>query len=153
MMDVVFWLAQHLLAVLLAGTVRVPEIFLLSLVYRLLTNDRDVNVSVIWAAFAGGLLWDLRWIGIPFFTLCYVLAVLGVMSFWNTLPSSGRTMPIIFFLFWAAQLLPAVLFVLVLERGTGNTDWMLFGLQQGCAVPISFLSAFLYFRHEKSRNV
>ena len=153
MKGVVFWLAQDLLTVLLAGTVRVPEIFLLSLVYRLLAGGRDSNVSVIWAAFAGGLLWDLRWVGIPFFTLCYVVVVMGVMSFWNTLPSAGRTMPIIFFLFWVAQLLPAVLFVLILERGTGSTNWALFAVQQGSAVPLSLLSAFFYFQHEKNRNV
>jgi len=153
MRDVVFWLSQDLLTVLLAGTVRMPEIFLLSLVYRLLTCDRDVYVPVIWTAFFGGLLWDLRWVGIPFFTLCYVVVIIMVMSVWNTIPSSGRTKFIIFSLFWTAQLLPAVLSVLILERETGNLNWMLFGVQQVCAVPVSLLSAFFYFRHEKNRNV
>jgi len=153
MKDIIFWLSQDLLTVSMAGTVRMPEIFLLRLVYRLLTGDRDVYVPVIWAAFFGGLLWDLRWVGIPFFTLCYVVVVMMVMSVWNTLPSSGRTAFIIFFLFWAAQLLPAVLSVLILERGMRDLDWALFWVQQGYAVPVSLLSAFFYFQHEKNRNV
>ena len=151
-MSGIFWLAQDLLTVLTSGTVRMPEIFLLSLVYRLLIGDRDVYVSVIWTAFFGGLLWDLRWVGIPFFTLCYVAVVMIVMSAWNTLPSSGRTALVIFSLFWTAQLLPAVLSVLILERETVKQGWTLFGVQQGCAVPVSLLSAFFYFKHEKNRN-
>ncbi|MCL2009105.1 MAG: hypothetical protein FWG71_00985 [Synergistaceae bacterium] len=148
----IFWLVQDLLTVLMSGAVRMPEFFLLSLVYRLFTGGRDVYVPVIWTAFFGGLLWDLRWVGIPFFALCYVVVVMMVMAAWNTLPSSGRTVFIIFLLFWAAQLLPAVLSVLVLERKTGNVGWTLFGVQQGCAVPVSLLSAFFYFKHEKNRN-
>ena len=148
----IFWLVQDLLTVLMSGTVRVPELFLLSLVYRLLTCNRDAYVSCIWTAFFGGLLWDLRWVGIPFFALCYVVVVMAIVLVWNTLPSSGRTMFVIFSLFWAAQLLPAVLSVLILERGTGNASWTLFWVQQGCAVPVSLLSAFFYFKHEKSRN-
>ena len=151
-MSGIFWLIQHLLTVLMSGTVRMPEIFLLYLVYKLFTGDRDDYVSVIWIAFFGGLLWDLRWVGIPFFTLCYVVVVMMVMSVWNTLPSSGRTMFVIFFLFWTAQLLPAVLSVLVLEREAGNLSWTHFGVQQGCAVPVSLLSAFFYFHHGKNRN-
>ena len=147
-----FWLIQDLLTVLMSGTVRMPEIFLLSLVYRLLAGDRDVYVPVIWAAFFGGLLWDLRWVGMPFFTLCYVVVVMMVMSAWNTLPSSGRTIFVVFLLFWLAQLMPAVLSALVLERKTGNFSWMLFGVQQGCAVPVSLLSTFFYFQHEKNQN-
>jgi FtsH-binding integral membrane protein len=147
-----FWLTQDLLTVLMYGTVRIPELFMLSLVYRLLTCDRGAYVSVIWTAFFGGFLWDLRWVGIPFFALCYVVVVMGVMWVWNTLPSSGRTIFVIFFLFWAAQLLPAALSLLILERKTENLSWALFGVQQGCAVPVSLLSAFFYFQREKNRN-
>jgi len=151
-MNGIFWLTQDLLTVLTYGTVRMPEIFMLSLVYRLFTGGRDAYVSVIWTAFFGGLLWDLRWVGIPFFTLCYVAVVMGVMSVWNTLPSSGRTAFVIFFLFWTAQLLPAVLSVLILDRKAGNLSWTLFGVQQSCAAPVSLLGAFFYFQHEKNRN-
>jgi hypothetical protein len=153
MTSALFWITQDLLAVLTSGTVRVPEIFLLNLVYRILTGDRDVYVPVVWTAFFGGLLWDMRWVGIAgFFALSYVAAVMVVLWVWNTLPSSGRTAFVIFFLFWTSQLLPVVLYLLVLERGTENLSWTFFGVQQGCAVPLSLLSAFFYFQHEKNKN-
>jgi len=151
-MIAIWWLVQDLLTVLMAGTVRMPEIFLLCLVYRLLTGERDTYVRVVWTAFFGGLLWDLRWVGIPFFALCYVVVAMAVMSVWNTLPASGRTVFVIFFIFWAAQLLPAVLSVLILERAAGNMSWELFAVQQGCAAPVSLLGTFFYFKHEKNQN-
>jgi rod shape-determining protein MreD len=136
---------QHLLTVLTAGMLRVPEIFLLSLVYGLLTKGRDANVSVIWTAFVGGLLWDLRWMGIPgLFALSYTGVALLVLWTWNTLPAPGRTLLVVFALFWAAQLFPAVLFfLLVLERGVGGAGGAFFAVQQACAIPLSLLGVFL----------
>jgi hypothetical protein len=152
MTSFLFWLGQNLLAVLTARTTRVPEIFMMGLVYRLLTGDRDANVGVIWAAFLGGLLWDLRWVKIPgFFASVYVGAVMMVLWAWNTLPASGRTPGVIFSLFWAAQLFPTILSILVLERGMSGV-WTLFGVQQGCAVPLSLLCTFFYFQREKEKN-
>jgi len=153
MMYCFFWLLQDFLTVLTEGAMRVPEIFLLCLVYRLLTKGRGINVFIIWMAFVGGLVWDLRWIGIPgFFTLSYVGVVMIVLGLWNTLPASGRAPFLVFFLFWGAQLLPTVLSILVLERNV-ESRWMLFCVQQGCAVPLSLLSAFLYVQREKAQNV
>ncbi|MDR1378699.1 MAG: hypothetical protein LBJ36_06555 [Synergistaceae bacterium] len=150
---VMFWLLQDFLTVLTFGTMRIPELFLLYLAYRLLTQDWGKNVSVIWAAFLGGLMWDLRWIGIPgFFILSYVSVVMVVLWVWNTLPTSGRTPTIIFFLFWTVQLLPAFLSTLILRRGADGGNWILFGLQQGCAVPIALLGVFLYIQHGKKQN-
>jgi rod shape-determining protein MreD len=148
-----FWLLQDFLTVLTFGAMQIPELFLLCLVYRLLTQSGEKNIFVIWAAFLGGLLWDLRWIGIPgFFILSYVSVVTGALWIWNTLPASGRTPTIIFFLFWATQLLPAFLSTLILRQGAGGEKWVLFGFQQGCAVPIALLSVFFYIQHEKKQN-
>ena len=149
-----FWFLQDALTVLISGDIQIPEIFLLSLVYRLLTKDKDANVSSIWMAFLGGLLWDLRWVGVPgFFTLNYVCVVMGIIWVWNALPVSGRTLFVIFLLFWAAQLLPAILSLFLLRYGSGSARWALFWLQQGCAVPLSFLGAFFYFQDEKAKNL
>ena len=154
MICALFWLLQDFLTVLTEGAMRVPEIFLLCLVYRLLTRDRDGNVAIIWTAFAGGLLWDLRWIGIPgFFTLSYVGVVMIVMWLWNTVPVSGRAPFLVFSLFWAAQLLPASLSIFVLERNVGSARWSLFWAQQGLGLPLSLLCAFIYDQREKARNV
>ncbi|MDR1979955.1 MAG: hypothetical protein LBQ42_14590 [Synergistaceae bacterium] len=147
-----FWLVQDLLTVLTFGAMQIPEIFLLCLVYRLLTQDWEGNVPLIWAAFLGGLLWDLRWVGIPgFFTLSYVGVVMVVLWIWNTLPVSGRTPLVIFFLFWTAQSIPATLSAFVLGR-INQASWMFFAAQQGCAVPVALLGAFFYVHHEKGQN-
>jgi rod shape-determining protein MreD len=153
MIYVVFWILQDLLAVLTAGTLQVSEIFLLSLTYSLLTKDRDAGVGVIWTAFAGGLLWDLRWIGIPgFFALSYVGVTLAVIWIWNALPLSGRTPSVTFFLFWTTQLFPPALFLLILGRDPGGAGWMLFAARQMLAIPLSFLGVFLCGRHKKMQN-
>jgi rod shape-determining protein MreD len=153
MIHAVFWMLQDLLTVLTAGIPQVSEIFLLSLTYSLLTKDRDAGVGIIWAAFLGGLLWDLRWIGIPgFFTLTYVGVVLIVIWAWNALPLSGRTPWVAFFLFWTTQLLPSALFLLILGRGLGGAGWLLFAARQMFAVPLSFLGVFFRERHEKRKD-
>jgi rod shape-determining protein MreD len=153
MIFVVFWFVQDFLTILTGEMLQIPEFFLLSLVYGLLKGEGDKNISIIWTAFFGGLLWDLRWMGIPgFFTLIYVGIVLIVLWVWNTLPSSGRTPFLIFTLFWATQLLPVLLFILIWEHSAGDAVWVLFGVQQGCAVPIALLSAFLYLQQEKGQN-
>jgi rod shape-determining protein MreD len=150
MIHAVSWILQDLLVVLTAGTLQIPEIFLLSLTYGLLTKDRDAGVGVIWAAFAGGLLWDLRWVGIPgFFTLSYVGVVLVVIWVWNALPLPGRTPSVAFFLFWAAQLLPSALLFLIPGRGAG---WSLFAARQMFAVPLSLLGVLCCERHQKRKN-
>jgi hypothetical protein len=135
-----FWLLQDFLSVL-TGSLPMPEIFLLSLVYSLLTEDRVANVVIIWTAFLGGLAWDLRWVGFTgFFTISYTTVVLLIIWTWNALPASGRTKPLIFFLFWVAQLIPSFLFFLTLGQDAGAT---FFVMQQGCAVPLSLLGTFL----------
>ncbi|MDR1874741.1 MAG: hypothetical protein LBQ90_07010 [Synergistaceae bacterium] len=153
MMHVVCWFVQDLLSVLTWGTMQVPEVFLLSLVSRLLTQDRETNLPVIWWAFAGGLFWDLRWVGIPgFFTLNYVCVVMVVIWVWNTLPVSGRTLPVIFFLFWAAQVIPSVSSLLLPGRPVGDSKWTFFLVQQGCVVPLALLGVFFFVRDMKGRN-
>ncbi|MDR3264918.1 MAG: hypothetical protein LBT15_02800 [Synergistaceae bacterium] len=153
MTHVVCWLVQDLLSVLTGGVLQIPEIFLLSLVYRLLTQERDMNLPVIWVAFAGGLFWDLRWVGIPgFYTLSYVCVVMAVIWAWNTLPASGRTPVVIFFLFWAVQLLSPVLSLFFPGRGVEESEWTLFAVQQGCIVPLALLAAFLFAMRMKNRN-
>ena len=153
MIYVFFWLLQDFLTVLTFGVMRAPEIFLLSLVYRLLTRNWDTHVSIIWTAFLGGLLWDLRWVGIPgFFALNYVGVVILVLWTWNALPVSGRTPLVIFFLFWMTQSVPAILSTFILERNVTQAKWMLFVAQQGCAIPVALLGSFFYFQREKGKN-
>jgi hypothetical protein len=153
MIHVVFWFVQDFLSVLTWGTMQVPEIFLLSLAYRLLTRDRETTLPVIWWAFTGGFFWDLRWVGIPgFYTLSYVCVIMAVMWAWNTLPVSGRTPPVIFFLFWAAQMVPPLFSLLLPGRDSGDSKWAFFVAQQGCVVPLALFGVFFFIRYMKDHN-
>lgn len=144
------WLLQDLLNVLAWGFMQVPEFFLLGLVYQLLTEERDIHTGAVWIAFSGGLIWDLRWVGIPgFFTLGYVIVVMFVLWLWNTLPASGRTLYVVLLLLYSSQLIPPLLPLLLLGGETGGS---FFWAQQLCALPIVLLCVYLYTRHKRMKN-
>ncbi len=146
MILVILWLIQDFLTVLSGGGMQIPGLFMLGIVYRLLFNDdSDVNLWAIWSAFAGGILWDLRWIGIPgFFTLGNVIVVLILVQVWGSIPPQGRTggmFLLVFILMEISQLIPPMLPVLILG---GNTGWSFFLLQQFYSLPAIGFSMYLY---------
>ena len=151
---IILWLIQDLLTVFTGGGMQIPGLFMLGLVYRLLTdesNDENVNLWGIWSAFAGGILWDLRWIGIPgFFTLGYVVVVLAVIQVWGIIPPQSRntgTGLIVFILMEISQLIPPLLPVLILGGAAG---WQYFLTQQVYSLPaIPFC---IYFYNRKAKN-
>ena len=144
---VLLWLLQNFLTVLLWGAAQAPELFLLGVVYCLLTDDGEERLWAIWTAFAGGLLWDLRWIGIPgFFILGYVSVVTLVLRVWSAVPAHGRTPFLAFILFEASQLIPPLFPVLILGGDAGG-DFFLW--QQICALPAVFFCLYLYARRLK----
>ena len=137
-----------------------PSLFMLGLVYRLITdesNDESVNLWGIWSAFAGGLLWDIRWIGIPgFFTLGYVAVVLAVIQVWGIIPPQGRnfgeatgTGLIVFILLEISQLIPPLLPVLILGGAAG---WRFFLTQQIYSLPAILFCIYIYDRKMKNRK-
>ncbi|GAB1485541.1 hypothetical protein MASR2M79_05880 [Aminivibrio sp.] len=88
------WYAQDFLQVLGTGTALVPEVFLLTLVVLSVFRP-EKGPEILWAAFFGGVLWDLRWVGFPGITsLLYGITLTAVQLFWNSLPVSGRTVPL-----------------------------------------------------------
>lgn len=138
------WMLQDLLTVLVGGGMQVPGIFLMGVVFRVLTDEGEDRLWAIWSAFTGGLLWDLRWVGIPgFFTLGYVAVVMLSLWLLNTVPVQGRTLPLALLLLELSQLLPPLLPVLILG---GNTGGGFFLTQQLCALPALFLCLYLYSR-------
>ena len=154
MMLVILWLIQDLLTVFMGGGMQIPGLFMLGLVYRLLiddSNDEGVNLWGIWSAFAGGVLWDLRWIGIPgFFTLGYVVVVLAVIQIWGIIPPQGRnsgTGLIVFILMEISQLIPPLLPVLILGGAAG---WRFFFMQQVYSLPAILFCIYIY--NHKVRN-
>ena len=90
----VCWYAQDLAQILMTQTFLAPEIFAVGLL-NLATRNREPDSFWPWlvAAFCGGLLTDLRWIGVP--GLCgalYTGAVLAARWLWYEVPSDGRKM-------------------------------------------------------------
>ncbi|MDR1741260.1 MAG: hypothetical protein LBR38_05365 [Synergistaceae bacterium] len=151
MIYAVCWLAQDLLTVLTDGIMQIPELFLLSIVYGLLTDKMRDGIGAIWGAFFGGLLWDLRWVGMPgFFALANVCVVTGVIMFWNALPSSGRTAFVVFFVFWMSQLIPSAMYFALFVRAVNGAR--LFEMQQICAVSLACLLAFCFARSKNGAN-
>ncbi|MBQ7193563.1 MAG: hypothetical protein IJR98_04245 [Synergistaceae bacterium] len=152
MILVILWLVQDFFTVFTGGGMQVPGLFMLGLVFRLFfCESDDENLWAIWTAFGGGILWDLRWIGIPgFFTLGYVVVVLIVTQIWGMLPPQGRssgTSLIVFILLECSQLIPPMLPVLILG---GNTGWNYFVLQQAYSLPAILLTMYIYLRKVKT---
>ncbi len=91
------WFLQDILQVLLSGRFLAPDIFLLYILFRMARTSGDVP-SIVWGAFAGGLLWDLRWTTLPGLTASlYSLFAAACMVVWNHIPGSGRN-PTLFLL-------------------------------------------------------
>ena len=155
MLLVILWLAQDLLTVFAGGGMQIPGLFMLGLVYKLLVNEgAEDSLWAIWVAFGGGILWDLRWIGIPgFFTLGYVIVVLAVVQVWGIIPPQGRasgTSLIVFALMEVSQLVPPMLPVLILGGATG---WNFFIMQQVYSLPAILLCMYIYLRRVRDNKV
>ena len=133
---------------------QIPGLFMLGIVYKLLLDENsDDSLWAIWSAFSGGILWDLRWIGIPgFFTLGNVIVVLAVIQIWGAIPPQGRTGGtgfLIFILMEISQLIPPLLPVLILG---GNTGWTFFIIQQGYSWPAILITMYLYLKHIRNNR-
>lgn len=154
MLLVILWLIQDFLTVLSGGGMQIPGLFMLGIFYKLLfSDDSDINLWGIWCSFAGGILWDLRWLGIPgFFTLGNVIAVLILIQIWGSIPPQGRTDGmkfLVFILLEISQIIPPMLPVLILG---GSTGWSFFLFQQVYSLPAIGISMFLYFKRLRTKN-
>ncbi len=155
MLLVILWLIQDLLTVLTGGGMQIPGLFMLGLVYKLLAEEgREDSLWAIWAAFAGGVLWDLRWVGIPgFFTLGYVIVVMIVIQVWEAIPPQGRASGsrlVVFVLMEISQLLPPMLPVLILG---GEAGWNFFLVQQVYSLPAILFCMYIYLKYIKSSKL
>lgn len=134
---------------------QIPGLFMLGLVYKLLAEEgREDSLWAIWAAFAGGVLWDLRWVGIPgFFTLGYVIVVMIVIQVWEAIPPQGRASGsrlVVFVLMEISQLLPPMLPVLILG---GEAGWNFFLVQQVYSLPAILFCMYIYLKYIKSSKL
>ena len=151
MLLVILWLIQDFLTILHGGGMQIPGLFILGIVYKLLFDeDIDGSLWAIWSAFAGGILWDLRWLGIPgFFTLGNVVVVLIVIQSWGAIPPQGRTRGtafLVFVLMEVSQLLPPLLPTMILG---GSTGLNFFILRQTYSLPAILVTMYLYLKRVK----
>lgn len=86
-----WWMVQDILQVFATPVAVVPDIYILMLGMSLI-EERRSNISLLIAAFVGGLLWDMRW-GSPFgFTaLSYVGSLVAIKALWRIISKAART--------------------------------------------------------------
>ena len=92
------WLLQDMFQVLAMGFMLVPELFLLVVVYKMVTGAfSPERISAwIWFCFFGGILWDLRWGTYPGMSaLINVAVIVFIYWIWGRTPSTGRN-PLLF---------------------------------------------------------
>ncbi|MBQ7151463.1 MAG: hypothetical protein IJR94_04320 [Synergistaceae bacterium] len=152
---VILWLLQDFLTVFAGGGMQIPGLFMLGIIYRLICkDDSDGSLWAIWSAFAGGILWDLRWVGIPgFFTLGNVIVVMLVIKVWGSIPPQGRvsgTGLLIFILMEVSQLVPPLIPIIILG---GDTGWTFFFLQQIYSLPAILLTLRVVLKKLKEKAI
>jgi hypothetical protein len=90
---VVAWLLQDLSQVLSMGVLLVPNFFILTVTYSIVSGPllKERISILIWLAFAGGVLWDFRWTATPGISgLVNSLVVLAIYTAWARTPLAGR---------------------------------------------------------------
>jgi hypothetical protein len=143
------WYLQDLLQLLAMGIIMIPELFLLSVAYEIVSGSlRPGKICIlIWIAFAGGLIWDLRWVTFPGMSgLVNSLSVLAIYTVWNRTPITGRSVLMFGVLAGAAHVLSGVAHYLA-WAAPSETALRLFLIQQLLGVPaLALLCMILAFR-------
>jgi len=150
------WYSQDILAVLSSDALLVPDILLLYVLYSNFSDfsrDSEKEVLLIWMLFFGGVLWDIRWIGIPgFFALVYTGTFLCASWTWSLFPESGHTGLVFFIILWISQF-PS--FFAGLYLWNIGTEYYLRSMLIFVAysIPLSAIFSLLYVRKLKLTNV
>jgi len=146
---VVSWFFQDFLQVFLSQSIPVPEYFLLVLLFRVLLQEAN-DKSSFWIAFAGGLLWDLRWTGLLGLSAGLYVSVVMLLSWlWHLLPVTGRTVWVFCSLLWLGPLIISVARSLIWDM---NGSFFISGflVQQLCIIPVIILMG-AYFNWKVSQ--
>lgn len=153
---VLAWIVQDFFAVLMSDALLIPDVFLLSIFCISFSRKEasdELDIFLIWAAFAGGVLWDLRWTGVlGFFAFLYVSAFLCARWAWSCFPKSGHTVMIFFVLSWSFQL-PGFIASLYLWNVEASLYLRSLILYQAYSIPLAAVFSFFYVRSLKIRNV
>jgi len=143
-----WWLLQDLLQVLVHGWIFVPDIFLMALLFALPLKKNHEEGLLLWIAFFGGILWDLRWSGLIGLTAgLYLLALMGMKGIWELVPPSAKGFSMVLGLVLGFHFMVGLLRLLFFG-GQGGTLFVQFaGQQLGGALVV--LLAYIY-RREKA---
>ena len=152
MIYVLSWYVQDFLWVLGTGKVLVPEIFLMTLVFLAIYKPGS-GVGILWGAFLGGIVWDLRWMGFPGITsLLYVITLMTVRWIWYSLPLSGRTVTVFGVALWCANL-PISMVRIFLWGARGGAIVHAYLAQQSYILPLVLLACAAYAWRLKNTDV
>lgn len=148
MIYIFWWLLQDLLQVLVHGWIFVPDIFLMALLFALPLKKNHEEGLLLWIAFFGGILWDLRWSGLIGLTAgLYLLALMGMKGIWELVPPSAKGFSMVLGLVLGFHFMVGLLRLLFFG-GQGGTLFVQFaGQQLGGALVV--LLAYIY-RREKA---
>jgi hypothetical protein len=145
MLYIVFWFLQDFFQVFLSGFLPAADFFLLYLLFRAF-DEEESKVLLIWAAFAGGLVWDLRWTGfIGFTSVLYILSILSAEWLWSFIPETGKTGFLLAFMIWIISVFGYVVrtFAHLYPGGSGLEAFV---FQQLMALPALMFFGIYYSR-------
>ncbi len=140
------WFCQDLLQVFSMGLLIVPELFLLYLLFRMLSSRHEPTAAAkwIWVGFLGGILWDLRWTNLPGLSGALNAAMIALVAWlWHRTPSPARTSRFFAVIAGGAHLFSGG--VHFLAWGTpSQTLVRLFAIQQCLAIPVLAVLCVIY---------
>lgn len=142
------WLLQDFAQLLLMGICMIPDVFLLTILFIALLPEKskEEQSKLVWIAFFGGLLWDLRWTNLPGLTSAISGGVIGLACFiWQKLPAIGRT-PLAFMAVSAFCELVYALGHYFFWTIPSQSALRQFIVQQLIAVPVIIIFAWLFGR-------
>ncbi len=144
-------LARDLLQVAFSGTTLVPDLTLLMIVWLSVFRCEEPE-SLFLHAFGAGLLWDLRWTGVPGMTsAAYVLTVAVTACVWSILPPGKRANPVLFFFCSSTtHALTSVFPAIFTSKGLGLSSPL--ATQQGMAIACVLGLTALYIRQRRSHH-
>ncbi|MDO5115929.1 MAG: hypothetical protein Q4D58_07520 [Synergistaceae bacterium] len=144
----VIWLTQDFAQLLMMGICIVPDLFLLSVLFMALAPgaSRDRQTKLVWAAFLGGLIWDLRWTNLPGLSAAVGGGVIGLACFiWYKTPPQGRGTAVFTAIAAICELLYAGIhfFFWTIPSQTAIRQLM---VQQLIAVPVIIFFSWLFWK-------